>query len=50
MKKDQFGDVVTEVDFLAEEIILNEIANVFPDHKIHSEEQGDMGLICCFDN
>lgn len=42
-EKDQFGDVVTEVDFLAEEIILNEIANVFPDHKIHSEEQGGNG-------
>lgn len=44
-EKDQFGDVVTEVDFLAEEIILNEINKVFPEHRIHSEEQGDNGNI-----
>jgi myo-inositol-1(or 4)-monophosphatase len=44
-EKDQFGDVVTEVDFLAEEMILNEINEVFPEHKVHSEEQGDNGNV-----
>lgn len=41
--KDSFGDVVTEVDHMAEEIILNNIQSVFPDHQIHSEEAGNNG-------
>ncbi|AJS58805.1 inositol monophosphatase family protein [Paenibacillus sp. IHBB 10380] len=42
-EKDIFGDVITEVDLLAEELILKEINRVFPEHKIHSEEAGDNG-------
>lgn len=42
-EKDDFGDVVTEVDLKAEEIILNEIISVFPDHQIDSEESGNNG-------
>lgn len=42
-EKNQFGDVVTEVDYLAEEIILRGITEVFPDHRIHSEEVGSNG-------
>ena len=41
--KDRFGDVVTEVDRLAEQLILNRIRQTFPDHRIHSEEAGDNG-------
>lgn len=41
--KDQFGDVVTEVDYLTEEIIIKEILSQFPDHHIHSEEAGSIG-------
>lgn len=41
--KDEFGDVVTEVDHLAEAVILKEIQAAFPDHRIHSEEAGDIG-------
>lgn len=41
--KDQFGDVVTEVDYLTEEIIIKEILSQFPDHYIHSEEAGSIG-------
>jgi myo-inositol-1(or 4)-monophosphatase len=43
-EKDSFGDVVTEVDHLAEEIILNEIHKVFPLHQVCSEEAGSNGL------
>ncbi|MGD7044751.1 inositol monophosphatase family protein [Jeotgalibacillus proteolyticus] len=43
-EKDQFGDLVTEADFLAEKIILDKISGAFPDHQIHSEEAGDNGL------
>ncbi|WP_078380762.1 inositol monophosphatase family protein [Sutcliffiella halmapala] len=43
-EKDDYGDVITEVDLLAEEVILNEISRVFPDHQIHSEEAGDNGI------
>jgi myo-inositol-1(or 4)-monophosphatase len=43
-EKDEHGDLITEVDHLAEELILNELTSVFPDHKIHSEEAGDNGL------
>ena len=39
-EKGGFGDVVTEVDYRAEEIILGEIARAFPDHRISSEESG----------
>lgn len=41
--KDSFGDVVTEVDHMAEAIILKGINSTFPDHQIHSEEAGDNG-------
>ncbi|WP_256762142.1 inositol monophosphatase family protein [Cohnella sp. WQ 127256] len=41
--KDDFGDVVTEVDHLAEEVILKQILNKFPTHQIHSEEAGVFG-------
>jgi len=39
-EKGSFGDVLTEVDFRAEEIILQAIAREFPDHRITSEESG----------
>ena len=39
-EKDSFGDVVTEVDYLIEELILKEINIIFPQHQIHSEEAG----------
>jgi myo-inositol-1(or 4)-monophosphatase len=42
-EKDAHGDVVTEVDHLAEEIMLQAIEQAFPDHHIHSEEAGDRG-------
>lgn len=42
-EKDDYGDLITEVDHLAEEVILNELTSVFPEHKIHSEEAGDNG-------
>ncbi|WP_054955573.1 inositol monophosphatase family protein [Paenibacillus dakarensis] len=42
--KDGFGDVVTEVDHIAEEIIVKQIQTVFPNHQIHSEEAGIIGL------
>nr|WP_309244745.1 inositol monophosphatase family protein [Cohnella silvisoli] len=41
--KGSFGDVVTEVDHLIEELILYHIQNAFPSHQIHSEEIGDNG-------
>ncbi|MFX3633639.1 MAG: inositol monophosphatase [Candidatus Pristimantibacillus sp.] len=43
-EKDSFGDVVTEVDYLMEAIILNKIQEQFPNHQIHSEEAGDNGM------
>ena len=43
-EKDDFGDIITEVDHLAEAVILNSLTSAFPDHKIHSEEAGDNGL------
>ena len=43
-EKDEFGDLVTEVDYLAEEVILKEISRVFPGHQIQSEEAGDNGV------
>jgi myo-inositol-1(or 4)-monophosphatase len=42
-EKDIFGDVVTDIDYKAEEIILSEINRVFPDHQIDSEESGNNG-------
>jgi len=42
--KDDFGDVVTEVDHLTEQLIVNAIITAFPDHQIHSEEIGDLGV------
>jgi len=41
--KDSFGDVVTEVDHMAEAIILKGLQSTFPSHQIHSEEAGDNG-------
>ncbi|MCF7755048.1 inositol monophosphatase [Paenibacillus xylanexedens] len=41
--KDEFGDVVTEVDHICEEIIIKQIQDVFPSHQIHSEEAGLIG-------
>ncbi|WP_270168712.1 inositol monophosphatase family protein [Paenibacillus sp. SYP-B4298] len=41
--KDEFGDVVTEVDHLAEAIIIEHIQSTFPTHQIHSEEAGSIG-------
>lgn len=41
--KGQHGDVVTEVDHLAETIILDSVQRAFPDHQIHSEEAGHLG-------
>ncbi|MCH7321541.1 inositol monophosphatase [Solibacillus sp. MA9] len=35
------GDVVTEIDIMAEEIIVNTIRKHFPSHRIQSEEMGD---------
>ena len=40
-EKDAHGDIVTEVDHLAEAIILQKILRVFPSHRIRSEEIGD---------
>jgi len=42
--KDQFGDVVTEVDYAAERIILDRLRDAFPQHAIHSEEAGGNGV------
>ncbi|TVX93811.1 inositol monophosphatase family protein [Paenibacillus agilis] len=41
--KDNYGDVITEVDLLAEEIIVEQIRMAFPSHQIHSEEAGMIG-------
>ncbi|MDG0793979.1 inositol monophosphatase [Cohnella ginsengisoli] len=41
--KDDYGDVVTEVDLLTEAIILPGIQSTFADHAIHSEEAGSLG-------
>ncbi|WP_128894841.1 inositol monophosphatase family protein [Longirhabdus pacifica] len=42
-EKDDYGDVVTEVDLKAEEMIINRIRKVFPNHQIYSEEMGCIG-------
>jgi myo-inositol-1(or 4)-monophosphatase len=44
-EKDNFCDVVTEIDHKAEKIILDEIMNVFPNHQIDSEESGNNGKL-----
>jgi myo-inositol-1(or 4)-monophosphatase len=44
IEKDQFGDLVTEVDELAEKEILSRIKKHFPDHQIRSEESGWSGV------
>lgn len=41
--KDEFGDVVTEVDYITEEIIIKQIVAEFPKHQIRSEEAGIIG-------
>lgn len=41
--KDDFGDVVTEVDHLIEEFLIKKIQSKFPEHQIHSEEAGEFG-------
>ncbi|WP_405165373.1 inositol monophosphatase [Nocardia sp. NBC_01499] len=38
--KDPTGDVVTDLDFLAEEIILRHLRQAFPGHRILAEESG----------
>lgn len=38
--KDPTGDVVTDLDFLAEDIILRHIRAAFPEHRILAEESG----------
>src|SRR5690606_8528544 len=42
-EKDHFGDVVTNVDLLAEQIILEEKNKIFPEHQLNSEESGNNG-------
>lgn len=39
-EKDEYGDVVTEVDLLAEEMIISEISKAFPNHQVQGEESG----------
>jgi myo-inositol-1(or 4)-monophosphatase len=43
VEKGQFGDLVTEVDELAEKEILTQIKKHFPTHQIRSEESGWSG-------
>lgn len=43
-EKDEHGDLVTEVDRLAEDVILARIRESFPDHQIRSEETGWSGV------
>ncbi|WP_341279970.1 inositol monophosphatase [Paenibacillus sp. FSL H8-0537] len=43
-QKDEYGDLVTEADHRAEEIILGKIKQSFPEHHIISEEAGDNRL------
>ncbi|MCM2996288.1 inositol monophosphatase [Paenibacillus cellulositrophicus] len=42
-QKGDNGDLVTVVDHLAEERILEHIRSTFPDHRIRAEESGDHG-------
>ena len=34
------SDIVTEIDIKAEKLIISKIKKNFPDHSIHSEEEG----------
>lgn len=43
-EKDIHGDIVTEVDHMAEAIILYKIKLLFPNHRIRSEECGDNAI------
>ncbi|MDP5274158.1 inositol monophosphatase family protein [Chengkuizengella axinellae] len=43
-EKGSSGDVVTEVDYLAEKEILHKIQEHFPNHQIRSEETGWLGV------
>ncbi|NDI35528.1 inositol monophosphatase family protein [Chengkuizengella sediminis] len=43
-EKGSNGDVVTEVDYLAEKVILYKIQEHFPNHQIRSEEKGWSGI------
>ncbi|WP_282941392.1 inositol monophosphatase [Paenibacillus sp. RC67] len=42
-EKDESGDLLTEADLLAEQIIIHSIRTIFPDHQIRSEESGLSG-------
>lgn len=42
-EKDAYGDAVTEVDVLAETMIMKEIKAMFPDHQVQGEESGRSG-------
>ncbi|NHN31069.1 inositol monophosphatase [Paenibacillus sp. S3N08] len=43
-EKDDFGDILTEADLLAEKAILLLLHEAFPQHKIRSEESGWSGV------
>ncbi|MFE5320008.1 inositol monophosphatase family protein [Paenibacillus sp. NPDC056579] len=43
-EKDESGDLLTEADLLAEQIILHSIRAIFPEHQIRSEESGWSGV------
>ena len=41
-------DLVTEIDYLSEALILQEIRTAFPEHQVVSEESGaQLGSDCC---
>ncbi|WP_164491791.1 inositol monophosphatase family protein [Staphylospora marina] len=42
--KDEYGDVVTEVDLAAERLIVDGILKMFPEHRVVGEEFGSAGL------
>lgn len=42
-EKGIYGDIVTDVDHKAEQIILDEIMDLLPEHQIDSEESGNNG-------
>ncbi|UQZ86917.1 Inositol-1-monophosphatase [Paenibacillus konkukensis] len=43
-EKDESGDLLTEADLLAEQVILHSIRGMFPEHQIRSEESGWSGV------
>lgn len=43
-EKDASGDLLTEADLAAEEVILGRLRSSFPDHQIRSEESGWSGV------